>query len=430
MSVHIINVGVDYRVTPLEMREKLTFSEAASIRAMITLNKEAHVLENIILSTCNRTEIFAVVDDKEAGKQDIIKFFADWFQTDCSEFMDYLRFLSDEEEAIRHAFKLATGLDSMVLGETQILGQVRKAFLKGQDLKTTGKLFNELFKRVITFAKRAHKNTAIGEQAVSISYMAVELSKKVLGDIRGKHAVILGAGEMGELSLKNLQGAGVSDITVVNRSFQRAEQLAEQFQAIAATMTELAEVLAQTDIVISSTGAPDVILTKEQLVSVQQKRNNKPLILIDIAVPRDIDEAAGELDNIYLYNTDDLQYVVDENMESRQEAAIMIESQLEEELSSFKDWLNMLDVVPIIKALREKSICIQERTLESIYRKIPDLDDREVKVLQKHMKSIVHQLLEQPIKQVKLMGSKKQSEAAKEQFTTIFGVEDQLLDDK
>ncbi|HLR68546.1 MAG TPA: glutamyl-tRNA reductase [Virgibacillus sp.] len=428
--MHIINVGVDYRVTPLEMREKLTFSEAASIRAMITLNKEAHVLENIILSTCNRTEIFAVVDDKEAGKQDIIKFFADWFQTDCSEFMDYLRFLSDEEEAIRHAFKLATGLDSMVLGETQILGQVRKAFLKGQDLKTTGKLFNELFKRVITFAKRAHKNTAIGEQAVSISYMAVELSKKVLGDIRGKHAVILGAGEMGELSLKNLQGAGVSDITVVNRSFQRAEQLAEQFQAIAATMTELAEVLAQTDIVISSTGAPDVILTKEQLVSVQQKRNNKPLILIDIAVPRDIDEAAGELDNIYLYNTDDLQYVVDENMESRQEAAIMIESQLEEELSSFKDWLNMLDVVPIIKALREKSICIQERTLESIYRKIPDLDDREVKVLQKHMKSIVHQLLEQPIKQVKLMGSKKQSEAAKEQFTTIFGLEDQLLDDK
>src|SRR5699024_1288477 len=392
-----------------EMREKLTFSEAASGRAMIMLNKGAHVIENIILSTCNRTEIFAVVDEKEAGQQDIIKFFADWFQFDGSEFMDYLRFLSDEE-AIHHVFKLATGLDSMVLGETQILGQVRKAFLKAQDLKTTGKLFNELFKRVITFAKRAHKNTAIGEQAVSISYMAVELSKKVLGDIRGKHAVILGAGEMGELSLKNLQGAGVSDITVVNRSFQRAEQLAEQFQAIAATMTELAEVLAQTDIVISSTGAPDVILTKEQLVSVQQKRNNKPLILIDIAVPRDIDEAAGELDNIYLYTTDDLQYVVDETMKSRQEAAILSESKLVEALSSFKDWLNMLDVVPIIKALREKSICIQERTLESIYRKIPDLDDREVKVLQKHMKSIVHQLLEQPIKQVKLMGSKKQSE--------------------
>src|SRR5699024_10835201 len=256
------------------------------------------------------------------------------------------------------------------------------------------------------------------------------LSKKVLGDVRGKHAAILGAGEMGELSLKNLQGAGVSDITVVNGSFQRAEQVAEQFQATAATMTEINQVLTQTDILISSTGATDVILTKEQLASVQQKSNNKPLILIDIAVPRDIDEAAGELDNIYLYNTDDLQYVADENMGSRQEAAIMIESQLEEELSSFKDWLNMLDVVPIIKALREKSLCIQERTLESIYRKIPDLDDREMKVLRKHMKSIAHQLLEQPIKQVKVMGSKKQSEAAKEQFTTIFGLENQLLDDK
>src|SRR5699024_581137 len=174
---------------------------------------------------------------------------------------------------------------------------------------------------------------------------------------RGKHAVLIGAGAAGELSLKNLQGAGVSDTTVVNRSVQRAEQLSEQFQAAAATMTEINQVLPQTDILIRSTGATDVILTKEQLASVQQKRNNKPLILIDIAVPRDIDEAAGELDNIYLYNTDDVQYVADENMGSRQEAAIMIESQLEEELSSFKDWLNMLDVVPIIKALREKSLC-------------------------------------------------------------------------
>jgi len=427
--VYIINAGVDYRVTPLEMREKLTFSEAAVDRAMVTLNKKAHVVENIILSTCNRTEVFAVVEDREAGQQDIIQFFADWFQTDSSEFMDYLRFISGEE-AIRHAFKLGSGLDSMVLGETQILGQVREAFLKAQHLKTTDKLFNELFKRVITFAKRAHKHTAIGEQAVSVSYIAVELSKKVLGDIRGKHAAILGAGEMGELSLKNLRGAGVSDITVVNRSFQRAQQLAEQFQATAATMTEISEILAQTDILISSTGATDVVLTKEQFVPIQKKRNNKPLILIDIAVPRDINEAVGELDNIYLYNTDDLQDVADENMGARQEAALMIESQLEEELSSFRDWLNMLEVVPVIKALREKSICIQERTLKSIYRKIPDLDAREMKVLQKHTKSIVHQLLEQPIKQVKLMGTEKQSEAAKEQFSTIFGLEDKLLDDK
>src|SRR5690625_4368529 len=330
------------------------------------------------------------------------------------------------EKKIENAFKLTVGLDSMVLGETQILGQVREVFLTAQALKTTGKIFNELFKRIVTFAKSAHNNTVIGEHAVSISYVAVELSKKIFGQMEGKHAVILGAGEMGELSLENLHGSGVSDITVVNRSLENAQKLAARFNARAATMDELEDVLADADILISSTGANAAVLTKEQLVPLQKRRKNKPLFLIDIAVPRDIDSSVDEMDNIFLYDVDDLQYVADENMEARKEAAALIELQLIHELSSFQNWVNTLDVVPLIKALREKSIGIQERTLESIFRKMPDLDEREKKVLRKHTLSIMNQLIEQPIKHAKKIGNKEYSEDEKDMFIDIFGLENYM----
>ena len=423
--MYFIKVGVDYRATPLEVREMLTFSEQNVEQAMLELNKKMHVLENIILSTCNRTEIFAVVKNEDNGKQDVTTFLMEWFHVKTSDILPYLKFASGDD-VIRHAFRLAAGLDSMVLGETQILGQVRDAFLKAQQLKTTKKHFNELFRRVITLAKRAHSDTVIGEQAVSVSYVAVELSKKIFDDMREKHAVILGAGEMGEASLKNLRGAGVTNITIVNRSFNKAEQLAETFQATAVPIDELDQVLLQADILISSTGANDVILTKERLAAIHKQRNEQPLFLIDIAVPRDIEESAGDLENIFLYDTDDLQSVADDNMGQRKKAASIIESAIENELASYTEWLNMLEVVPIIKALNEKSSRIQEKTLESIFRKIPDLDAREMKVLTKHTKSIVNQLLEQPIRQVKQMGADQCSEDVKEMYINIFGLEDSI----
>ena len=425
MIVHILKVGVNYQVAPIEIREKLTFSETGVQEAMITLSEQEYILENIILSTCNRTEIFTVVESIEAGKEVVIQFLSNWFDMSETIFASHLTFEYDED-AIEHAFKLAVGLDSMVLGETQILGQVRDGFLTAQELKTTGKIFNELFKRIITFAKSAHNNTVIGEHAVSISYVAVELSKKIFGQMKGKHAVILGAGEMGELALKNLHGSGVSEITVVNRSFENAQKLAGKFNAKAATMNELSDVLATADILISSTGANETVLTKEQLEPLQKRRKNKPLFLIDIAVPRDIDSSVDEMDNIFLYDVDDLQYVADENMEARKEAAALIELQLIHELSSFQNWVNTLDVVPLIKALREKSIGIQERTLESIFRKMPDLDEREKKVLRKHTLSIMNQLIEQPIKHAKKIGNKEYSEDEKDMFINIFGLENYM----
>jgi|SRR5690625_597688 len=418
--MHIIKVGISYQTAPLEMRERLSFSEEAVSQAMLELQKQSAISENVIISTCNRTEIYAVTDDVDAGTATIRQFLSNWFQLESHEFALFFSCV-EGEQAINHLFKLATGLDSMVIGETQILGQVRRAFLTAQNLQVTDKIFNELFKRVITFSKRAHRDTGIGEQAVSISYIAVELSKKNSGNIEDKHVVILGAGETSELTLRNLQSAGVSQITVVNRTFERAEALADKFSAHAVPMEGLLDTLKEVDIVISSTAATTSVLTKENLQSILKQRKGNPLFLIDIAVPRDIDPKIAELDHVFLYNLDDLQKVVNENMTTRKKAAHLIEKKLSVELISFNHWLEMLDAVPVIRALQEKSTAIQETTLESIYRKIPDLSEREMKVLEKHTKSIIHQLLKEPMNYVKDMGTQQE---ALEMVRLAFGLDD------
>lgn len=420
--MYILKVGVNYQTTPLEIREIIRFSEETIDGAMISLQTYDHIKEHIILSTCNRTEIFAVVDDIEAGKASLIQFLSVFFALSPDELNEYCEF-KEGQAAIRHIFRLAVGLNSLVLGETQILGQVRTAFLLAQEKQTIGKIFNELFKRVIAFAKKAHHETGIGEQAVSISYVAVELAKQMIGDLKDQHAAILGAGEMGVLSLKNLQGAGVSDLTVINRSEATAQYLAKRFEAKAATLAELPEVLTDVDILITSTSASQPIITKEMLTPVLAQREQK-LILIDIAVPRDIAADVATLDKVHVYDVDDLQYVIDENMEARKKAAAEIEEALDFELSSFQNWINMLDAVPLIRALREKSFTIQERTLNSIFRKIPDLDEREKKVLEKHTQSIVNQLIEEPIKQAKHLSTQESFEEDKAFFIDIFGLEE------
>lgn len=428
---HFIKVGIDYQITPLEIREKFTFSDGVVKDAMLQLQKNEMISENIILSTCNRTEVYAVTENIDSGIVAIVNFLTEWFQVDEASLQPYLKILRDEE-TITYAFKLAAGLESMVLGETQILGQVRTAFLNAQQTKTTDKCFNELFKRVITFAKSSHHNTVIGKNAVSISYVAVELSKRILGNMKNKHAVILGAGKMAELAMKNLHAAGVSEITVVNRSLENAVQLVDNIGARAVSMNGLFDVLLEADILISSTGSEKVILTKEQVAPLQESRNNKALYLIDIAVPRDIAANVAEVENVFLYNMDDLQSVIDENRSLREDAATKIERQIAHELTAFYDWINTLEVVPIIKALREKSISIQEETLESIFRKIPDLDEREKKVLRKHTRSIVNQLLQEPIKHAKLLANEKDdvTNQSLDQFTTIFGLKNILAKSK
>ncbi|WP_070120841.1 glutamyl-tRNA reductase [Bacillus marinisedimentorum] len=423
--MHILVVGLNYKTAPVEIREKLTFNETDLHEAVKKLRRQKSVLEDVILSTCNRTEIFAVVDQLHVGRYYIKAFLAEWFGLDKEEFSPYLTIYEDEG-AVEHLFRVTSGLDSMVIGETQILGQVRDSFALAQEEGTTGTIFNHLFKQVVTTAKKAHSSTEIGENAVSVSYAAVELAKKIFGSLANKHVVILGAGKMGELAAKNITGNGASRITVINRTFEKAKALAAKFDGEAETLDNIAGALSSADILISSTGSNDYVLTKKMYREIEHKRKGRPLFLVDIAVPRDLDPALNDLEGVFLYDIDDLEGIVEANKLERQREAEKIELLIEAELVEFRTWLNQLGVVPVISSLREKALSIQAETMKSIERKMPELTERERKILNKHTKSIVNQMLRDPVTRVKEMASEPNADEAIDLFVKIFGIEEEV----
>lgn len=423
--MYIVKVGFHHQTTPIEVREQFAFDEQRLGEANTTLQTYENMLENVILSTCNRTEIYAVVDDVDAGIASIKTFLQDWFSIPKIQFQQYI-VTKENDAAIEHLFYVSTGLNSMVLGETQILGQVRDAFLLAQKEATTGTMLNELFLRAITFAKRSHKETAIGEHAVSISYAAVQLAKKIHGSMADKDVVVYGAGEMGELAIKHLLASGAKKLTIVNRTFENARQLADRYHIKALAATELNQALIQADILISSTASNSPVINKKDLYEVEQARRGKPLFLLDIAVPRDIASDVHALESVFLYDIDDLQHIVDENKAERERAAEKIMNGINVEIEDFIQWVLTLEVVPILQALREKSFHIQAETYNSILRKIPSLDERERKVILKHTKSIVNQILREPIHQAKEISGKKRSEEKLSLFVDIFGLDESI----
>ncbi|HEY4554565.1 MAG TPA: glutamyl-tRNA reductase [Bacillaceae bacterium] len=420
--MHIIAVGLNYKTAPVEIRERLAFPESELASAMLALKNKKSILENMIVSTCNRTEVYAVVDQLHTGRYYIKDFLSEWFGIEKDDFTPHL-FIYEQEAAVEHLFKVTCGLNSMVLGETQILGQVRNSFLLGQENGTTGTVFNHLFKQAVTLAKRAHSETEIGANAVSVSYAAVELAKKVFGSLRDKHVLVIGAGKMGELAIQNLHSNGATKVTVINRTYEKALTLADRFEGRAKTLKELQCAVMEADIVISSTGSPGYVLNRDMIADVEKMRKGRPLFLVDIAVPRDLDPAIAELDSAFLYDIDDLEDIVQANMAERKKAAEKILLMIEEEIVAFNEWVNMLGVVPVISALREKALAIQAETMKSIERKLPDLTERERKVLNKHTKSIINQMLKDPVTQVKELAGEPNAASKIALFKQIFDLE-------
>jgi len=363
------------------------------------------------------------VDQLHTGRYYIKEFLSEWFGIEQKEFSPFL-FVYEADGAIDHLFNVTCGLNSMVLGETQILGQVRTSFMLAQQEGTTGTVFNHLFKQAITLAKRGHSETDIGANAVSVSYAAVELAKKIFGSLANKHVLIFGAGKMGELAAQNLHGNGVKKVTVINRTFEKAQDLANRFSGEAKTVVELEKALVEADILISSTGAKDFVISKEMMVKVEKKRKGKPLFMVDIAVPRDLDPRIGELENVFLYDIDDLEGIVEANLQERKKAAERIMLMIEKEIVEFKQWLGTLGVVPVISALREKAHEIQAETMVSLERKLPNLSERDLKVLNKHTKSIINQLLKDPILQAKELAARPDATQALDLFMKIFNIEE------
>ncbi|GAA4704918.1 glutamyl-tRNA reductase [Brevibacillus fulvus] len=427
--MEILLVGLNYKTAPVEIREKFSFTDDSTPRALNLLSQTKSIIESVILGTCNRTEIYVVCDQLHTGRFYTRNFLADWFGVDKEVFQDHL-YVKENAEAIDHLFHVACGLDSMVVGETQILGQVRDAFLLAQQQKTTGTVFNTLFKQAITFAKRAHTETAIGQNAVSVSYAAVELGKKIFGSFSGKEVLVIGAGEMSELTAKHLHANGATEVRVANRTLERAQQLAEKFNGQACTMEQLSTALLTADIVISSTGATDFVVTKEQLKPIVKQRKNRPLFMIDIAVPRDLDPSIHELDNVYLYDIDDLEGIVASNLAERSKEAVRLEEMIAEEIVAFTNWYDTLGVVPLIAALREKAFAIHGEAMRKIENKLPDLSEKELHIIRKHTKGIINQLLHDPVVRLKELAAEKRGDEVLDIFAAIFALEEQMERDR
>lgn len=425
VTLHIIAVGLNYRTAPVEIREKFAFTDQDLPKAIAELKETKSILECVIVATCNRTEIYAVVDRPQLCSHYLTHFIERWFGVKKDEFQKHL-YSYENEKSIEHLFRVTSGLDSMVIGETQILGQVRDAFLASQQLKATGSYFNTLFKQAITLAKKAHSETGISNNPVSISYAAVELGKRIFGTYMNKTIMIIGAGKMSELTVKHLYANGANKVIVVNRTLERAMDLAGKFKGVASTLEEMPKYLPEVDIIISSTGAPGYVLTKNDIQSYVQKRKSRPLFMMDIAVPRDLDPEISGLPNVFLYDIDDLEHIVDKHLQERKKEAAKIEVMISSEITAFDQWTKTLGVSPLISALQTKANQIHEETMENMLKKLTDLDEREIKVIRKFTKSIVNQVLRDPILRVKEMAGERHGDDALEIFTKLFALEDTL----
>ena len=300
------------------------------------------------------------------------------------------------EEAIRHLFRVSSSLDSMVLGEPQILGQIKTAYGYAAEFRTCGLILNRFLHKAFSVAKRVRTETAIASNAVSVSFAAVELARKIFDRLDNKGVMIIGAGEMCELAARHFVANGVSRVLVTNRTFERAEKLAAEFQGKAIPFEDFVDYLAEVDIVMTSTGAPNFILGQRQMEEVLKRRKNRPMFLIDIAVPRDIDPKVNKLDNAYLYDVDDLQGVVQANLKERQKEASKAEAIVEQEIGQFHQWLGNLEVKPTIIALRRKFEEIRQQELDKTFSNLKDLTAGQRKSIEAMSSAIINKILHQP----------------------------------
>lgn len=422
--MQLMMVGMNHRTASVELRERVSIVDEDLGSVYERLCQLRTVYESVVLSTCNRTEIYTVATSKDAAADYFLKFLARRAGVPEAEIDSHTQTL-EGEAVVRHLMKVASGLDSMVVGETQVLGQVRDAFGTAHEYGATGLILNQLFRTAITLGKRAHTETTIGQNAVSVSYAAVQLARKIFGELRGRRVLVVGAGKMSQLTTQYLYEHGMEEVRVANRSTARAEGLAKQFGGVAVPWETLADELAAADVVISSTGAKGIVVSREQVERAVQNRGARPLVLIDIAVPRDIDDTAGSVRNVFLYDIDDLEGVVAANQLERLRQAGLVEAMIDESFAAFLQWLTEQRVVPVISAVRAQGEEVHARVMESLERKLPNLTERDRKLIRKHAMSIVNQLLRDPVRNMKELASTRDDGVDRVAlFAELFGVGD------
>lgn len=401
--IDIVLLGLNHKTAPVALRECLAFSGNQVETALDDFSKYPHLSEMILISTCNRVEILMTTSDRELAIQSAKEYISRFKGISVAEF-DGALYIHTGEDAVRHVFRVAASLDSMVVGEPQILGQMKDAYLTATRLKTSGVILNRLLHKTFFVAKRVRTETGIGDHAVSISYAAIELGRKIFGSLEGKKVLLIGAGEMAELAVEHLIRNRSGDVFVANRTFERGMELAKRFNGRAIRLEEITDCLKEVDIVISSTGAPGFILTRDQVKSVMRPRKNRPVFFIDIAVPRDIDPEINRIGNAYVYDIDDLKNVIDVNIEDRNREAIKAERMVDEAVIQFRKWYESLGVVPTIVALRNKIEQIAESEIHKTLQSLKHLSDEDRQALQRMTQAMVNKILHDPTTYLKRNG--------------------------
>jgi len=427
MNRKIILIGLNHRTAGVDVREQFALTDVEHFEKGLMAHCPVH--ECMCLSTCNRVEIIAIA--KRVPEREVMDSLLEYWAGVCKGTPSLLvenTYQYSDLEAVHHLFTVACSLDSMVMGEPQILGQLKDAYRKAVDEGTARTIVNRLLHKSFSVAKRVRTETAIASSAVSISYAAVELAKKIFGNLEGTSAMMVGAGEMAELAVTHLRQNGVQDIIIANRTLSRAKELAESLGGEPIQIESMVDRLHEVDIVISSTGSPVAVIKAKDVKTTLKRRKNKPQFLIDIAVPRDIDPNINQLDNVYLYDIDDLKEVVEDNMAQRQEEANKARAVVENETQTFNNWLNSLELQPTIVDLVDKNEEVAMRELAKTLKKIGPVDDRTHAALERLVLSVGKKCLHEPICFLK---RRTQEEGSAERFIDLarrmFNLDDEVI---
>jgi len=396
----ILVVGLNHKTAPVEIRETLAFDERTLPRALIDLKERMPETEIVVLSTCNRVEMYLASSGAERLSDDITRFLADFHSLDPDSFASHLYHYYDRD-AVRHLFTVSSSLDSLVIGEAEILGQVKSAYMSSLEEGVSGRVLNNLFQRAFGVAKKVRTSSDIGAGRVSVASVAVEFAQKIFSDFSDKTVMIIGAGEMGELTLKHIVESGISAVIVANRTYEKAVRLADEYDGMAIKYESFVDNMHRADVIISTSGAPHYIIHPKHLPQVLKARRNRPILLIDIAVPRDIHPDIDQIENAYLYNIDDLEKVISENISFREKELEHCAAIVEGETDEFMTWLRTLDVGDVIREFRESLHEIRKAELDRSLNKMPDLDESDRQEIEYLTERIVNKILNHPTQALK-----------------------------
>ncbi|MFQ5708588.1 MAG: glutamyl-tRNA reductase [bacterium] len=427
--MNILLTGLNHKTTPVEIRERLAFPPKQRGAALAQLTQPngqtgCELLEAVILSTCNRVEIYTANRNNESAIEKVKSFLSNFHNVPPAEFSPYL-YTAANLDAVEHLFNVTSGIDSMMIGETQIQGQVKQAFECAQQHGTAGTFLSALFRHALSVGKRVRTETAISEHSLSISRAAVNLVQKSFPNVAGLKVVVVGVGEMGLVTIKSLFNQGVRDITAINRSQERAQALVQQFNLKTLGFDRLEACLAEADVVVSCTGAPHIVLPLETVKRVLRHRQKPPLLIVDIAVPRDVDPQVGKLENVRLHNIDQLRTEVEQNLKRRSNEIGHVRAIVTQEVSKFFAWYQSREAKPVITKLRQKAEQIREQELQRALRRFEsNLSDSDTRVVQDLSRRIINRILHQPLTRLKELTAEDNGELYAATVRNLFRLEE------